>query len=147
MVFDNNLTLINGVVMVQATAGTYAVPVLTTENATSKAKVIDLGASILTGSPEGTGVNGVSVALICTTSATSGNLVAYIQASDSYSVWTSAVTIGTFEDGSIASTEAPFSFVIRVQTEMRYIRANLTPDAGTWTTIWVVVGTHHLERL
>ena len=146
MAFDANLTLINGVVMAFATAGTYAVPVLTTENATSKAKVVDLGDALLTG-PDGTGVNGLSVALICTTSATSGNLVAYIQASDSYSVWTSAVTIGTFEDGSIASTEAPFTFVIRVQTEMRYIRANLAPDAGTWTTVWVVVGTHHLERL
>lgn len=144
MVFDNNLTLINGVVM---TTGTHAPATTTSEDGTSKAKIVDLGASILSGSPEGTGVNGISIALICTTSADSGNLVAYIEASDSSTFGTGNVTIGTFEDGSIANTEAPFHFIIRVQTERRYIRANLTVDGGTWTTIWVVVGTHHLERL
>lgn len=147
MPFDANLTLINGVTMVQATAGTFAVPTTTSEDSTSKAKVVDLGASILSGSPEGTPLGGLSVALICTTSADTGNLVAYIEACDDVAFGSGNVTIGTFEDGSIAYTEAPFCFVIRVQTEMRYIRANLTPDAGTWTNIHVVVGTHHLERL
>ena len=144
MVFDANLTMINGVVM---TTTTDAVAVTTSEHATNKCKIVDLGASIITGSPEGTGVNGISVALICTVSATSGNLVPLIQASDSSTFASGIVTIGTFEDGSIASTEAPFHFVIRVFTEMRYIRASMTVDAGTWTTIWVVAGTHHLERL
>lgn len=142
MPFDANLTLINGVAMTSS-ADTPATT--TDENETSKAKVVDLGASILSGSPEGTGVNGISVALICTTSSGSGNLVGYIEASDT--VDSSYVKIGTFENASISSGLTPFHYVIRVFTEMRYIRANFTAAGGTWTNIHVVVGTHHLERL
>lgn len=152
MPFDNNLTLINGVAM---TTTLDAVPTSTsypTGAPLTRARVIDLGASILTGSPEGTGLNGISVALVCTAAVTgSHTLVAYIQASDSASVWTDGVTIGTFEYSTgitpIANSLAPFHYVIRVQTEMRYIRAHCTVSGGTWDTIWVVVGTHHLERL
>ena len=147
MPFDANLTLINGVVMIQGTANTYTAPTATSEDSNSKAKVVDLGASILSGSPEGTGVNGISCALVCTASATSGNLVAYMQACDAVGFGSNTAIIGYWEDSSIASTEAPFHFIIRVFTEMRYIRAVLVPDAGTWTNIHVVVGTHHLERL
>lgn len=152
MPFDNNLTLINGVAMtttLDAVATSTSYP---TTAPLTRARVIDLGASILTGSPEGTGVNGLSVALVCTAAVTAGSILdAYIEASDSASVWTDGVIIGTFEYSTgatpIASALAPFHYVIRVHTEMRYIRANLTVDGGVWTYIWVVVGTHHLERL
>lgn len=144
MPFDNNLTLINPVAM---TTASDTPATTTTEDSTSKAKIVDLGASILSGSPEGTGVNGIACALICTVSATAGALVAYMQASDSSTFATGNITLGYWEDGSIAYTEAPFHFIIRVFTEMRYIRANLTVSGGTWTNIQVVVGTHPLERL
>lgn len=141
MPFDNNLTLVNGVVLTTET-GTPATTA--SEDSTSKAKAIDLGDSILT-SPEGTPLGGLSVTLICTTSADSGDLTPYIEACDS--VGGTYVRIGTFEDGSISYSEAPFTFVIRVHTEMRFIRANCQVDGGTWTKVYVVVGTHHLERL
>ena len=151
MVFDNNLTLINGVIMtttLDAVATSTSYP---TTAPLTRARVIDLGASIISGSPEGTGVNGIACSLVCTTSATAGTMVAYIEASDSASVWTDGVVIGTFEYSTMATpiayTLAPFTYVIRVQTEMRYIRANITVSDGTWTTVWVVVGTHPLERL
>lgn len=149
MPFDNNLTLINGVVL---TTTTDAVATTTSYHATNRCRILDLGASIISGSPEGTGVNGISVALICTTTADAGTLAAYIQASDSSTfTGTDAVTIGTFEGSTttgISYTLVPFHYVIRVQTEKRYIRAHLTlSESATWTTVWVVVGTHHLERL
>ncbi len=152
MPFDNNLTLINGVALtttLDAVATSTSYP---TSAPLTRAKVVDLGASILTGSPEGTGLNGISIALICT-AAVSGShtLVAYIQASDVAGTWTDGVTIGTLEYSTgatpIASSLAPFHYVIRVQTELRYIRANLEVSGGIWNATWVVVGTHHLERL
>lgn len=158
MPFDNNLTLVNGVVL---STTLHTPPTSTTYPASApltRARVIDFGAAHPTASgasgasPEGTGVNGISIALICTTSVSgTDTLVAYIEASDSSSVWTDAVVIGTFEYSTgttaIASSLVPFHYVIRCQTEMRYIRANLTVTAEDWTTVWVVVGTHHLERL
>lgn len=144
MPFDANLTLINGVVLAD---GTDTAASTTSEDPTSKAKVIDLGASLIGGAgPEGTPPGGLSVALICTTSSGTGNMtLCRVEASDT--VDSGYVTIGTFESGTIASTSTPFCYVIRVHTEMRFIRANLTAAAGSWTYVHVVVGSHHLERL
>lgn len=148
MPFDNNLTLINGVVL---TTTTDAPAVSTTYHPTNRCRIVDLGASIITGSPEGTGLNGISCALVCTQAVTgSHTLEAYMMASDSPTFATNNITIGVWEYSTftaIASSLAPFHYVIRCQTELRYIKANLTVSGGSWDTIWVVVGTHHLERL
>ena len=149
MPFDNNLTLIDGVALTTTLDGApTSTSYPTAPSALTRARCIDLGAPIISGSPGGTGVNGISCALVCTTSSGAATLSVHRMEACA-TVNGTYITIGTWETSSaIAASATPFHYVIRVQTELRFIRAHLTTSTSTaWTLIWVVVGTHHLERL
>ena len=134
--FDYNMILIDGTINLTATTDTPAIA--TDRDAATGAAVIDLG-------PGGTPSNGLAAVLILPTAAVaSSTLTGFIEASDTVDM--TGTTTGISELGKfgvasatkgvilaeeVVASTIPVIVVMRIATEKRYIRANLTVNNTT----------------
>ena len=133
--FDDSLILIDGTINLIATTDTPAIS--TTVDAATGAKVIDLG-------PGGTPSNGLAAVLILPTAAVAGStLTGFIESSDTEDMTgtttgiselgrfgVASATKGVILAAEVVASTIPVIVVMRIATEKRYVRANLTVNTG-----------------
>jgi len=134
--FDYNLILIDGTINLTGNTDTPAIS--TTRDATFGSAVIDLGSG-------GTPSNGLAAVLILPTAAVaSSTLTGFIESSDTLDMTgtttgiselgkfgIASATKGVIIAAEVLATTVPLFVILRVATEKRYIRANLTVNGTT----------------
>ena len=134
--FDYNMILIDGTVDLTGNTDTPAIS--TTRDATYGSAVIDLGSG-------GTPVSGLAVVLILPTAAVAlSTLTGFIEASDTVDMTgtttgiselgkfgVASATKGVILAAEVIASTIPVIVVMRIATEKRYVRANLTVNGTT----------------